>query len=36
MLNNLKPAPREPYEPNQVARIVAASDVIGQHAYEWL
>jgi site-specific recombinase XerD len=33
---NLKPAPREAYEPNEVARIIAACDVIGRGPYERL
>ena len=36
MPKNLKPADREPYQPNEVARIIAACDVIGRGAYERL
>jgi site-specific recombinase XerD len=34
MPKNLKPAPREPYQPSEVARIIAACDTIGRGAYE--
>ena len=34
MPKNLKPALREPYEPNEVARITAACDGIGRGPYE--
>jgi site-specific recombinase XerD len=33
---NLKPAAREPYEPNEVAKILAACDGIGSQPYERL
>jgi site-specific recombinase XerD len=36
MPKNLKPAPREPYEPNEIAKIIAACDGIGKGAYERL
>jgi len=36
MPKNLKPAPREPYEPNEITKIIAACDVIGQWPYERL
>ena len=36
MPRNLKPADREPYEPNEVAKIIAACDGIGRSAYERL
>jgi len=36
MPKNLKPAPREPYHPNEIARIIAACDGIGKAAYERL
>jgi site-specific recombinase XerD len=36
MPKNLKPAEREPYYPNEIARIVAACDGIGRLAYERL
>jgi len=36
MPKNLEPAPREPYEPNEVARIIAACDAIGRNTYERL
>jgi site-specific recombinase XerD len=36
MPKNLKPAPREPYTPNEVARIFAACDQMGRGAYERL
>jgi site-specific recombinase XerD len=36
MPKNLKPAEREPYEPNDVAKILAACDAIGTGAYERL
>ena len=36
MPKNLKPADREPYEPNEVARIIAACDQMGRGAYERL
>ena len=36
MPKNLKPADREPYEPNEVAKIIAACDAIGRGPYERL
>src|SRR5215472_11921428 len=36
MPKNLKPADREPYEPQEVARIIAACDQMGRGAYERL
>ena len=33
---NLKPAPREPYEPKEITRIVAATEAIGHAAYDRL
>jgi integrase len=36
MPKNLKPAEREPYKPEEVARIIAACDTIGRGAYERL
>jgi site-specific recombinase XerD len=36
MPRNLKPADREPYEPSEVAKIIAACDAIGRGAYERL
>jgi site-specific recombinase XerD len=36
MPKNLKPAAREPYTPNEIARIVAACDAMGRSAYERL
>jgi integrase len=36
MPKNLKPAPREPYEPNEIIRIIAACEAIGRTAYERL
>ena len=36
MPRGLPPAKREPYEPNEVARIIAACDQIGRGAYEQL
>ena len=36
MPKGLPPAKREPYEPNEVARIIAACDQIGRGAYERL
>lgn len=33
---NVKPGPREPYEPNEIARIIAACDTIGLGTYERL
>ncbi len=36
MPKNLKPAAREPYEPNEVAKIIAACDTIGRGPYERL
>ena len=36
MPKNLKPTAREPYSPNEVAKIIAASDAIGRGAYERL
>ncbi|MFB3779056.1 MAG: tyrosine-type recombinase/integrase, partial [Bryobacteraceae bacterium] len=33
---NLKPAPREPYEPNEIIKMIAACDVIGLYPYERL
>ena len=34
MPKNLKPAAREPYEPNEIIRIIAACDAIGRTGYE--
>ena len=31
---NLKPADREPYEPNEIAKIIAACDAMGRGPYE--
>ena len=36
MPRNLKPASREPYQPNEIARIIAACDQFGRTAYERL
>lgn len=36
MPKNLKPAEREPYSPNEVAKIIVACDTIGRNAYERL
>jgi site-specific recombinase XerD len=36
MPKNIKPTDKEPYSPNDIIRIVAASDVIGQRSYERL
>ena len=36
MPKNLKPSPREPYEPNEVKRMVAATEAIGKAPYERL
>jgi len=36
MPRNLKPAEREPYSPNEVARIIAACETMGRGAYERL
>ena len=36
MPKNLKPADREPYEPHEVAKIIAACDAMGRSAYERL
>jgi len=36
MPKNLKPAVREPYQPNEVAKIIAACDQMGRGAYERL
>ena len=36
MPKNLKPAPREPYQLNEITRIIAACDCIGRTAYERL
>ena len=36
MPKNLKPADREPYEPNEVAKIIAVCDAIGRGPYERL
>jgi len=36
MPKNLKPAPREPYQLNEITRIIAACDQIGRGAYERL
>ena len=36
MPKNLKPATREPYEPNEIMRIIAACDQIGRGTYERL
>lgn len=34
MPKGLAPAKREPYEPNEIVRIIAACDQIGRGAYE--
>jgi integrase len=36
MPKNLKPAEREPYSPNDIAKMIAACDVVGRGAYERL
>jgi integrase len=36
MPRNLKPSPREPYESNEIVKIIAACDAIGNSAYERL
>jgi integrase len=36
MPRNLKPAPREPYQPSEIAKIIAACDQMGRQAYERL
>ena len=36
MPKNLKPTEREPYEPNEVAKVIAACDQIGRGPYERL
>ena len=36
MPKNLKPAPREPYQPNEVASMIAACDTFGRGPYERL
>jgi integrase len=36
MPRNLKPADREPYRPNEIAKMIAACDQMGRGAYERL
>ena len=36
MPKNLKPTEREPYSPNEIAKIIAACDVVGRGTYERL